>query len=211
MDQAITLGYQNYAEMSLASKMAANVDNVKMMLSSLASAAKESQEQEVAALQEYAETRGFTDKIREFDVAFFRRKQVRTLFGIDEEAIRDYFPLPVVLDGIFNLIKFHFNLEFRQVTPKEGQVELGSVWHPDCSLYTVTDADDNSLLGHCYLDPYIRDDKAYQGGDKGWFIPLRQHSKVADCNAAGNNNMVLKNQQFDLPHKDKNLIFKDLR
>jgi len=199
LDQAITIGYQNYAEMSLASKMAANVDNVKMMLSSLANVAKESQEQEVAALQEYAETRGFTDKIREFDVAFFRRKQVRTLFGLDEEAMRDYFPLPVVLDGIFNLIKFHFNLEFRQVTPVVGNVELGSVWHPDCSLFTVTDADDNRLLGHCYLDPYIRDDKAYQGGDKGWFIPLRQHSKVADCNAAGALIMALSNPGYGKP------------
>merc|ERR1711988_914108 len=114
--------------MSMVSKMAGNVENVKMMISSLLAPAREHQEQELASLQEYAETRGFTDKIKEFDVAFFRRKQVRTLFGIDEEAIRDYFPLPVVLDGIFNLIKFHFNLEFRQVTPKEGQVELGSVW-----------------------------------------------------------------------------------
>merc|ERR1719327_342285 len=140
LDQAITLGYQNYAEMSLASKMAANVDNVKMMLSSLASAAKESQEQEVAALQEYAETRGFSDKIREFDVAFFRRKQIRTVYGIEEESMRDYFPLPVVLDGVFKLIKNQFNIDFSPVTDVKD--DMGSVWHPDTSLYKVTDQDD---------------------------------------------------------------------
>ena len=51
-------------------------------------------------------------------MAFFRRRQMKTELGLEEEAMRDYFPLPTVLDGIFGLI--------------------------------------------CYLDPYIRDDKAYQ-------------------------------------------------
>ena len=76
LDQAIVLGYQNYAEMSMVTKMASNVDNVKTMIASLTGPARNKQETELAELQEYAETRGFSDKIREFDVAFFRRKQV---------------------------------------------------------------------------------------------------------------------------------------
>ena len=80
LDQAIVLGYQNYAEMSMVTKMASNVDNVKTMIASLTGPARNKQETELADLQEYAETRGFSDKIREFDVAFFRRKQVNIYF-----------------------------------------------------------------------------------------------------------------------------------
>ena len=78
--------------------------------------------------------------------------------------MRDYFPLPTVLEGIFGLMKQQFGLELTPVSPEEGSGSgpLGSLWHPDCLLYKVTDSDDNQVLGHCYIDPYIRDDKAYQ-------------------------------------------------
>jgi len=197
LDQAIVLGYQNYAEMSMVTKMASNVDNVKTMIASLTGPARNKQETELADLQEYAETRGFSDKIREFDVAFFRRKQIRTVYGIEEEAMRDYFPLPVVLDGVFKLIKTQFNIDFSPVTQVKD--DLGSVWHPDTSLYRVTDQDDGQVLGHCYLDPYIRDDKAYQGGDRGWFIPLRQHSQSGDSNALGAIILALSPPGFGKP------------
>ena len=56
---------------------------------------------ELAALQEYAETRGFEDSIKDFDVEFFKRKQIRSIYGVEEEAQRDFFPLPHVLKGVF--------------------------------------------------------------------------------------------------------------
>ena len=172
LDQAIVTGYNNYAEMSMVTKMAANVENVKTMIGAMVGPARAAQEQELASLQDYAETRGFTDKIREFDVAFFRRKQMRTELGLEEEAMRDYFPLPTVLDGIFGLIKQQFGLELTLVTPEEGAGSgpLGSLWHPDCLLYKVTDTENSQTLGHCYLDPYIRDDKAYQVRETENFI-----------------------------------------
>ena len=71
--------------------------------------------------QEYAETRGFEDSIKEFDVEFFKRKQIRTLFNIEEEAMREFFPLPHVLETIFILLKEHYNLVFTLVKP---QVEI---------------------------------------------------------------------------------------
>jgi len=181
LDQALVLGYYNYAEMSMVTKMAASVENVQSMIASMLGVAKDSQEQELASLQEYAESRGFEDKIREFDVPFFKRKQIRTLFGIEDEAIRDYFPLPVVLKGIFDLLESHFNVQFEVV--EAGSENLGSVWNPEVTLYRVKDG--GKEIGFCYLDPYIRDDKAYQGGDRGWYIPLRPHSKVGGSTPVG--------------------------
>jgi len=181
LDQALVLGYYNYAEMSMVTKMAANVENVQSMIGSMLGVAKDCQEQELASLQEYAESRGFEDKIREFDVPFFRRKQARTLFGVEDEAMRDYFPLPIVLKGIFDLLETQFGVKFEIVEADSG--DLGSLWNPEVTLYRVKDGDEE--VGYCYLDPYIRDDKAYQGGDKGWYLPVRPHSKMGGSKAAG--------------------------
>jgi len=181
LDQALVLGYYNYAEMSMVTKMAASVENVQSMIGSMLGPAKESQEEELASLQEYAETRGFEDKIREFDVPFFRRKQIRTLYGIEDEAIRDYFPLPTVLTGIFGLLEAQFGVKFEVVKAEGG--EFGSVWNPEVTLYRVTDC--GNEVGFCYLDPYIRDDKAYQGGDVGWYVPIRPNSLVGGSKPVG--------------------------
>jgi len=181
LDQALVLGYYNYAEMSMVTKMAASVENVQSMIGSMLGVAKESQEQELASLQEYAETRGFEDKIREFDVPFFKRKQIRTLYGVEDEAIRDFFPLPVVLKAIFDLLEAQFGVQFEVVQADGGK--HGTVWNPEVTLYRVTDC--GTEVGFCYLDPYIRDDKAYQGGDVGWYVPVMSHSSVGGSKPVG--------------------------
>jgi len=181
LDQALVLGYYNYAEMSMVTKMAASVENVQSMIASMLGVAKESQEQELASLQEYAESRGFEDKIKEFDVPFFKRKQIRTLFGVEDEAIRDYFPLPTVLKGIFDLFEDQFGVQFEVVEANGG--DLGTVWNSEVTLYRVKDGGEE--VGFCYLDPYIRDDKAYQGGDKGWCVPIRPNSVIGGSKPVG--------------------------
>jgi len=181
LDQALVLGYYNYAEMSMVTKMAASVENVQSMIAGMLGVAKESQEQELASLQEYAESRGFEDKIKEFDVPFFKRKQIRTLFGVEDEAIRDYFPLPTVLKGIFDLFEDQFGVQFEVVEANGG--DLGTVWNSEVTLYRVKDGGEE--VGFCYLDPYIRDDKAYQGGDKGWCVPIRPNSVIGGSKPVG--------------------------
>ena len=161
--------------------MAASVENVQSMIAGMLGVAKESQEQELASLQEYAESRGFEDKIKEFDVPFFKRKQIRTLFGVEDEAIRDYFPLPTVLKGIFDLFEDQFGVQFEVVEANGG--DLGTVWNSEVTLYRVKDGGEE--VGFCYLDPYIRDDKAYQGGDKGWCVPIRPNSVIGGSKPVG--------------------------
>ena len=117
--------------------MASSVENVQSMIASMLGPARECQEQELASLQEYAETRGFEDKIREFDVPFFRRKQIRTLHGIEDEAIREYFPLPTVLKALFDLLETQFGIQFEIVDANGGL--LGTVWNQEVTLYRVKD------------------------------------------------------------------------
>lgn len=179
LDQAVTIGYSTFAEMAMATKMAGSVENVTNMIQSMVGRARTAQEIELAALQEFAETRGFEDSIREFDVEFFKRKQIRSLYGIEEEAVRDYFPLPHVLKNVFGLMEEHYGLVFKLVDQSPDQK-----WVEELSVYQVEDKAGN-IKGHCYLDPYIREDKGYQGGDDGWFIPLRSSSEVAGTKPLG--------------------------
>ena len=97
LDQAVTIGYQNYAEMSMTTKMAGSAENVHSMIATMFGPARAAQEEELAQLQEYAETRGFDDSLNTYDIPFYARKQWRTMTGIDDEAVREYFPLPHVL------------------------------------------------------------------------------------------------------------------
>ena len=177
LDQAVTIGYETYAEMSLSSKMAGNIDNVNSIIASMHGPAKMAQEIEIASLQEYAESRGFEDSIREFDVEYFKRKQIRTLYGIEEENMRDFFPLPHILKVLFSLLGDQYDLVFESFkSPKEGLL-----WNEEVSLYKVSNKSGENI-GYCYVDPYIRDDKGYNGGDRGWFIPIRSNSSVIDEN-----------------------------
>ena len=80
-DQAITLGYNNFAEFSMETKMAGSIENVQTMISTLQNKAKPHQEIELENLQAFAESRGFDDDIEVFDVDYFKRKQKRSLLG----------------------------------------------------------------------------------------------------------------------------------
>ena len=81
LDQAVTLGHKSYADMSMVSKMADSVDSVKAMISNLAGKAKQRQEMELEALQNYANTRGQDEDLEVYDVDYWTRKQRRTILG----------------------------------------------------------------------------------------------------------------------------------
>lgn len=193
-DVALTLGFKNYAEMSLSNKMAMNVDNVELMLSSLLEKAKQHQEIELEQLQAYGASRGFDEDIEVYDVEFLKRKQRRTLLGMSDEDFRDFLPFPKVLTGIFRLCESLFDLRFEEVTDQNsGSNDFEKLitkkrWAPEIKFYRVIDVGpggDNKVLGEFFIDPYVRDDKGYAGGDKGWYIPIRPHSSTAKCKALG--------------------------
>lgn len=175
LDQAITLGYENHAAMSMETKMAGSVENVHSMIAAMHGPAREAQEAEISRLQDYAESRGLEDSINTYDVPFYARKERRTLLGIQDEAVREFFPLPHVLETIFGLMSEHYGVRLEVESNPST-----STWHKDVVTYRVLGEGDK-ILGHTYLDPYIRDDKAYEGGDKGWYIPVRNHSSVGEC------------------------------
>ena len=193
-DVALTLGFKNFSEMSLYNKMAMNMDNVDVMFSSLVGKAKQYQEMELEQLQAYGASRGFDEDIEVYDVEFLKRKQRRTLLGMSDEDFRDFLPFPKVLTGIFRLCESLFDLKFEEVTAQncvEDDFEKtfsNKRWSPEIKFYRVIDVasgGNNKILGEFFIDPYVRNDKGYAGGDKGWYIPIRPHSSIAKCKALG--------------------------
>jgi oligopeptidase A len=181
LDQAVCLGYKSYAQVSMDSKMAKSTENVHALIKNLAGKAKESQESELDALQSYAESRGFDEELQTYDVEYFKRKQRRTILGMSDDDMRDFFPLPRVLEGINRLSSRLFGIDYVQV---EDSLQQGA-WHPDTQLWAVRDVKTQQILGHFYLDPYMRDDKGYAGGDHGWYVPIRAGCKFGPSKPLG--------------------------
>lgn len=106
--------------------------------------------------------------------------------------------MPVVLKGIFKITESMFGVRFEQV---EG---FKAGWHPDVTMFRVLDAeakgqDCSRELGQIFLDPYVRDDKGYGGGDKGWYVPIRPFSGRAGCRPLGALIMSLPAPNFGKP------------
>lgn len=148
---AALVGFANYAEYSLDAKMAPDVDTVWALFDELEQAAKPYAIRERASLVDFMRANGAAeaDDLQPWDVAFWAEKQQQALYGYDSEALRDYFPLPVVVDGLFELTNTLYGVTFKEVT--DGSVP---VWHEDVRFYQMLR--DGEAIAGFYFDPYAR-------------------------------------------------------
>ncbi|XP_029849142.2 probable cytosolic oligopeptidase A [Ixodes scapularis] len=150
--QAEILGYKNFVELSMETKMAGSLENVQATIEALRERVKPAAEEEVRSLHEFTAERGFRDKLELWDVPYWRRKQRQAVFRYDEAEVREYFPLPTVLDGLYRLCNRLFG-----ITVKESSLSA-KAWHPDVKAYDILDASGNHA-GSFFLDPYARTNK----------------------------------------------------
>ncbi|MWN89704.1 oligopeptidase A [Gilliamella sp. Pra-s65] len=145
------LGFNTYADKSLATKMAKSTTQVIEFLTDLANKAKPQGEKELAELKRYAyEFFGASD-IKPWDVAYYSEKQKQYLYTINDEELRPYFPQQRVINGLFEVVHRIFG-----ITAKERQgVE---VWDPEVKFYDLYTAN-GELKGSFYLDLYAREHK----------------------------------------------------
>ncbi|XP_012225028.1 uncharacterized protein [Linepithema humile] len=175
IEQAQRLGYKNFAEMSMETKMAGNLENLMNMLETLRSTALPAQEQEIASLTEFAKERGFDgDKLRIWDVPYWGRKQCRSIYNCDESEWRSYFPLPTVLSGLFEHIETLFNV-------KIVESKKADIWHRDVRFFDIFDLNGSSAepIANFYLDPYARDSEKFRKEqNSGWVSTIKSKSKI---------------------------------
>lgn len=145
------LGYQNYAELSLATKMAESPDEVEHFLVDLARRARPSAQADFDELKAFARQRDGLDDFASWDAAYYAEKLREKKLGVSDEELRPYFPFDSVVRGMFEVVQRLYGVT---IEPVDG-IET---WHPDVSTYVLKDAE-GLPFGLFYLDPYARPNK----------------------------------------------------
>ncbi|MDH2997573.1 oligopeptidase A [Pasteurellaceae bacterium LFhippo2] len=168
LELANLLGFETYADYSLATKMAESPKQVIEFLEDLAQRSKAQGEKELAELRAFVEKEyGVTD-IEPWDIGFYSEKQKQALYAINDEELRPYFPENRVLSGLFELMKRIFGLRI------EEQFDVDT-WHKDVRFFNIFDETDR-LRGSFYLDLYARENK--RGG--AWMDDCIGQKRLAD-------------------------------
>jgi oligopeptidase A len=150
VEVARLLGFDNYAELSLATKMAASTEQVLSFLNDLAEKGYPIAAREYAEICEFAQTEFAMEELTAWDVGFYAEKLRLHKYNISQEEMRPYFPAPVVIKGMFEVVKRLYDID---VTQKSGW----DVWHPDVKCYEIVKA--GKIIAGFYLDLYARPGK----------------------------------------------------
>jgi oligopeptidase A len=161
------LSFDNYAQKSLATKMADSVDEVVEFLEQLAEKGAAFAKQELDDLKAFAKEESGSDEFNVWDSAFYAEKLKQKRFDISQEALRPYFPAPTVLNGLFGIVKRLFNIDVM------AKPEVSS-FHPDACYYSIY-SDGKEIAGF-YLDLYARKNK--RGG--AWMADCRCRRRLTD-------------------------------
>lgn len=148
-EMASLLGFPNYAELCLDSRMADTPAEVFSLIDQIGGPALTKARKELDSLQAFAAENGCTGPLEPWDISYWSRRQIEALFGFSSETLRPYFQFPAVLEGLFS---FASNLFGITIVPADG---LAPVWHPDVRLFRVLDPA-GETQAYFYLDPYSR-------------------------------------------------------
>ena len=150
-EEARMLGFANFAALSLAPKMANTVDEVDLFLTNFANKSKPYAQRDWDELCAFAKTElGLIDGVQPWDTAFAAERLKQERYSFSENELKQYFPLPKVLDGLFGVIQTLFGVKIEAA-------DLPT-WHADVQSFSVKNAKGN-IVAYFYLDPYARSGK----------------------------------------------------
>jgi oligopeptidase A len=150
-EKAQLLGFNDYAELSLATKMADSSEQVIGFLRDLAAKSKPQAEQELATLADFARRELGLDDLQPWDVTYASEKFKNATLSLSQEKLRPYFPVTKVLDGLFKITQTLFDV---QVVEKQKV----PVWHDDVRYFEILNATGEPIAAF-YLDLYARENK----------------------------------------------------
>lgn len=162
VEKAKMFGYDNPADMILETSMAKNSQAVMEFLPTVWQPALKQAKKEAAELQKLMDAEGRGEKLEPWDWWFYAEKLRRQKYDLDEEALKPYFKLENVRQGVFDLATKLYGLKFEKLSGMP-------VYNPDVEVFKVMDAD-GSLLGIFYGDYYPRAGK--RGG--AWMNNIRE-------------------------------------
>lgn len=153
-EAAQILGYQNYAEVSLATKMATSPLQVLDFLKKLAIKAKPYAMQDLQALQQFAAEKLNLHTLEAWDLAYVSEKLQQERYAFSDQEVKHYFPEDKVLAGMFRLVEKMYGIHISQV----DAARKVQYWHPDVKFFDIHDSH-GQLIGQFYLDLYARSTK----------------------------------------------------
>ena len=152
-EEAKLLGFANFAELSLARKMASDPAEVLAFLRDLAARARPYAERDMALLAGFARADLGLAELAPWDLAWASEKLKAHRYAFSEQEVRQYFPEPAVLAGLFRVVETIYGVRIRE--------SQAATWHPTVRFFDIA-TPDGSLVGQFYLDLYARPGK--QGG-----------------------------------------------
>ncbi|MGS2742447.1 oligopeptidase A [Halomonas sp. LS-001] len=164
---AALLGFDTYADYSLATKMAESPDQALDFLNDLARRAVPQAREEFAELSDFARQTLGMEALQPWDVGYASEKLREARHSISEEQLRPYFPAPHVVDGLFRVVERLYGVRFEEDT----QIPR---YHQDVRYFHITE--DGAPIAGFYLDLYAREGK--QGG--AWMADCRSRHQTAD-------------------------------
>ena len=144
------LGFDNYAELSLATKMADSPQRVIDFMAQLASQSSAQAQTEWRDLREFAQREDGITELQAWDVSYYSEKLRQARYRVSQEDIRPYLPVSRALPGLFAVVQRLYGLDIREV-------EAFDSYHPDARLFEILE--DGEIIARFFLDLYARSDK----------------------------------------------------
>lgn len=165
---AILLGFSNFAEYSLATKMAASSQRVLSFLQDLVERSQAAAEQDMQELTQFARTADGIEQLDAWDLPYYTEKLRESKYALSQEELRPYFPINKVLPGMFSVIEKLYGM---RMIEQRGV----DIWHPHVQFFEVYDRE-NNLRGYFYTDLYARPHKR----DGAWMDECRGRRRLSD-------------------------------
>lgn len=167
-EKAELLGFKNYAQLSLATKMADSAQQVIHFMNDLVGRAQKQAKMEFKHLEDFAAQHFNMSEIKPWDSAFLSEKRRQALYALSQEELRPYFPQPKVMAGLFAIVKKLYGMSVEEIKGVD-------IWHKDVQCFCIVDQH-NQVRGYIYTDLYARPNK--RGG--AWMDSLQSRRKLED-------------------------------
>ena len=147
-EKAQLLEFNNYAEYSLATKMAKSTADVVQFLEDLADKSSHQAQQDLAELKAFAASEYGLDDLQAWDIGYYSEKMRQHFYQLSQEEVKAYFPANRVVPGLFAIVEKLYGLQIAEIKDFD-------TWHPDVRFYQILDSN-GQLRGRFYLDLYAR-------------------------------------------------------
>ncbi|WP_392538557.1 M3 family metallopeptidase [Legionella sp. 227] len=167
-EKAKLLGFNNYAELSIATKMAESTQQVRDFMDDLVGRIHTQATSEFKQLEQFAAEKYQLNPVKPWDIGYLSEKRRQALFTLSQEDLRPYFPQPKVMQGLFDLVKKLYGMSIEEIKGVD-------IWHKDVQCYCVVD-EHNNVRGYVFTDLFARPNK-HSGA---WMDSLQSRRRLED-------------------------------